>query len=183
MIQCYYSNAQKVGFGMENVTQRDREILREVATRKAELAHSKRNDEILAMWQKQAQGVRDTPTVRLLFSNFTNEVLDPRMRCEGKDARRLERHLLSYMVGRELFDDDTPVSDTNDVRMFASVSPFGTRPKKTRAKDSIGFHIEPLTDTACRVGIRPKDDPLAAEVAIECDVRNVDIHGELLSDA
>ena len=46
-----------------------------------------------------------------------------------------------------------------------------------------GGLLDPLTDTACRVGIRPKDDPLAAEVAIECDVRTVDIHGELLSDA
>lgn len=131
---------------MENVTLRDREILRETAMRKAQLAHDRRNDEILAMWHKQAMGVRDTPTVRLLFSNFTNEVLEPRMRCEGKDARRLERHLLSYMVGRELFDDDTPVSDTYDVRLFSKVSPFGARPKKTKAQGSIGFHIEPLTD-------------------------------------
>lgn len=131
---------------MENVTFQDREILRELATRKAQLSHSKRNDEILAMWQDQAKGVRGTPTVRLLFSNFTNEVLEPRMRCEGKDARRLERQLLASMVGRELFDDDTPISDTYDVRMFAKVSPFGTPPKKTVAKNSIGFHIEPLTD-------------------------------------
>ena len=88
---------------MENVTFQDREILRELATRKAQLSHSKRNDEILAMWQDQAKGVRGTPTVRLLFSNFTNEVLEPRMRCESKDARKLERQLLASMVGRELF--------------------------------------------------------------------------------
>jgi len=131
---------------MEKVTLRDREILRELAARKVMLSHCKRNDEILAMWQNQAKGVRDTPTVRLLFSNFPNEVLDPRMRCEGTDARRLERQLLSAMVGRELFDDDTPVSDTYDVQLFARVSPFGTQAKMTRAKDSIGFHIDPLTD-------------------------------------
>lgn len=131
---------------MENETLHDREILRELAERKLKLSHSKRNDEILDMWNKQAKGVRDTPTVRLLFSNFKDEVIESRLRCEGNDARKLERQLLSSMVGRELFNDDTPVSDTNDVNLFAGASPFGTRPRSVRAKNSIGFHIEPLTD-------------------------------------
>ena len=71
---------------MINISIKDRDILRELAARKAALANCSRNDEILAMWQKQAKGVRDTPTVRLLFSNFPGEVIDPRMRCEGKEA-------------------------------------------------------------------------------------------------
>ena len=128
------------------VSLKDREILRELATRKAALATSARNDEILKMWDNQANGVRDTPTVRLLFSNFPGEVIEPRMRCEGNMARNIEKKLLWSMVGRELFDDDTPVSSTFDVNMFAKVSPFGTPPNIIRAKDSIGYHIEPLTD-------------------------------------
>jgi len=131
---------------MINVSLKDREILRELAARKAALANCPRNDEILAMWDKQAKGLRDTPTVRLLFSNFTREVITPRMRCEGKEARKLEGQLLSSMVGRELFDDDTPVSDRFDVNVFVKGSPFGAQPVITKAKDSIGFHIEPLTD-------------------------------------
>ena len=131
---------------MINISLKDRDILRELAGRKAALANCSRNDEILAMWHKQAKGLRDTPTVRLLFSNFTAEVIDPRMRCEGKEARRLERQLLSSMVGRELFDDDTPVSDRFDVNVFLSGSPFGVSPNITRAKGSMGYHIEPVTD-------------------------------------
>ena len=131
---------------MINISSKDREILRELAGRKAALANSARNDEILAMWHKQAKGLRDTPTVRLLFSNFTAEVIDPRMRCEGKEARKLERQLLSSMVGRELFDDDTPVSDRFDVNVFLSGFPFGTSPNITKAKGSMGYHIEPVTD-------------------------------------
>ena len=131
---------------MINISLKDRDILRELAARKAALANSARNDEILAMWHKQAKGMRDTPTVRLLFSNFTAEVIDPRMRCEGKEARRLERQLLSSMVGRELFDDDTPVSDRFDVNVFLSGSPFGVNPNIIRAKGSMGYHIEPVTD-------------------------------------
>lgn len=131
---------------MINISSKDRDILRELAGRKAALASSSRNDEILAMWHKQAKGLRDTPTVRLLFSNFPGEVIDPRMRCEGKEARQLEGQLLSSMVGRELFDDDTPISDRFDVNVFLSGSPFGVRPNITRAKGSIGYHIEPVTD-------------------------------------
>ena len=131
---------------MEKISLKDREILRELAERKLKLAHCRRNDEILAMWDKQAKGVRDTPTVRLLFSNFTGEVVGDRLRCEGKDARKLEWQLLSSMVGRELFDDDTPISDRFEVAVFASVSPFGAKPNIIRSKDSIGYHIEPLTD-------------------------------------
>ncbi len=131
---------------METVSLKDREILRALARKKAEMARSARNEEILKMWDKQARGVRDTPTVRLLFSNFYDEVVTSRLQCEGKDARGIEKSLLASMVGRELFDDDTPVSDTYDVNFFARVAPFGTQPKMVRAQDSIGYHIEPLTD-------------------------------------
>ena len=131
---------------MEKIILKDRERLRELALQKAQLANSARNEEILKMWEKQAKGIKDTPTVRLLFSNFRHEVIEPRLCCEGGDARKLERGLLSSMVGRELFDDDTPVSNTFDVNLFASVRPFGTLPQLVSAKDSNGYHIEPITD-------------------------------------
>ena len=131
---------------MERVSYSDKEILRKIAAHKRELACSARNAEILEMWNKQARAVRDTPTVRLLFSNFKPEVIGARLRCEGEDARKLERRLLSSMVGRELFDDDTPVSNTFDVNMFTKVSPFGTPPNLIGAKGTMGYHIEPLTD-------------------------------------
>lgn len=131
---------------MTMISQKDREILRALAAHKVELSHCARNDEILAMWESQAEGKRDTPTVRLLFSNFTGEVIDTRMQCEGEDARKLERLLLAPMVGRDLFDDDTPVTDRFDVKPVVKGFPFGTRPKQTKAKGSIGYHIESLTD-------------------------------------
>ena len=131
---------------METVSLKDRNRLRGLAAKKAAMAHCARNDEILAMWHAQAKGVRDTPPVRLLFSNFPNEVVTNRLICEGKDARGLEKRLLTSMVGRELFDDDTPISDRLEIPLFTWVYPFGARPDLHHAKDSIGFHIEPLTD-------------------------------------
>lgn len=56
---------------------KDREILRALAQKQLEYAHSPKNDEILKKWKAQAEGRKESPTVRLLFSNFTHEVITP----------------------------------------------------------------------------------------------------------
>ncbi len=125
---------------------KDREILRRLAAKQLEYAASPRNGEILKQWEALAQGRREAPTVRLLFSNFINEVITPRMECEGEEAREIEYTLLSTLVGRELFDDDTPISPTFDLTWDSWASPFGIKNKVTHAKDSIGFHIDPVVE-------------------------------------
>ncbi len=125
---------------------KDREILRRLAAKQLEYATSPRNAEIMKQWEALAQGRREAPTVRLLFSNFINEVITPRMECEGEEAREIEYTLLSTLVGRELFDDDTPISPTFDLTWDSWASPFGIKNKVTHAKDSIGFHIDPVVE-------------------------------------
>lgn len=133
---------------MEHISVQDRQILRQLAQKQLAFANSPRNDEILKQWNALANGRRENPTVRLLFSNFPNEVVHPRMRCEGARARELEEMLLSTMVGRELFDDDTPISPTFDIRWKTWVHPFGTQPHITKAEGegAMGFHIDPIID-------------------------------------
>lgn len=127
---------------------KDREILRQVAGRQRELAESRKNDEILQMWEAQAAGRHEMPTVRLLFSNFTHEVIAPRLRCEGQEARDLEREILWTTTGRELFDDDTPISPTFDVQWDTMVSPFGTPPhiERPNIQNPQGYHIVPVIE-------------------------------------
>lgn len=133
---------------MEPISTRDREILRELAEKQLSYANSPENEIILKKWDALANGRRDTPTVRLLFSNFTHEVITPRMRCTGKAARSLEYDLLGMLTGRELFHDDTPISPTFDICWNTWVSPFGITPKTTRAKgeNAMGFHIDPVIE-------------------------------------
>lgn len=131
---------------METVTNKDRERLRFLARKKKELANSRQNEIILKKWNDLANGVKSSPTVRLLFSNFFQEVVGSRLVCEGESARELESRLLISMVGRELFDDDTPISPYLEVHLFARTSVFGAKPKLVRNGNSKGFHIEPLTD-------------------------------------
>ncbi len=131
---------------MENISQKDISVLRAIAKRQLEYANSPRNAEILKQWNHLAEGRRESPTVRLLFSNFTHEVITPRLQCEGEFARRIESGMLWTLAGRELFNDDTPISPTFDVSLFARVKPFGADHHITRpsGKNPMGFHIDPV---------------------------------------
>ena len=133
---------------MKMISTADRERLRDLAYRHLEYATCSQNDAILNKWQALAEGRREAPTVRLLFSNFPHEVIFPRLQCEGDDAREIETQLLSALVGRELFDDDTPLSPTFDIAWNTWVNPFGISPNLTRTENanSMGFHIEPVVE-------------------------------------
>lgn len=128
---------------MMNINEKDREILRNLARKQLEFANCEKNDKILKQWDALANGRKETPTVRLLFSNFPHEVIRPRMQCEGEAAREMEAQLLSTLVGRELFDDDTPIAPTFDIAWDTKVQPFGIDPTRTMVGgDSQGYHID-----------------------------------------
>ena len=130
----------------QTVSPRDLERLRGLAHLKAEFANSPENERILNQWEALAQGRRESPTVRLLFSNFMDEVVYSRLQCEGEEARKVEAKLLTSLVGRELFGDDTPLSPTYEITLDASAYPFGIRPKLKRSPTGKGFHIEPVIE-------------------------------------
>ena len=131
---------------METISARDRKILRQQAELQREYAEAPINEAILKKWHAQAEGRHESPPIRLLFSNFTHEVITPRLQCEGEAARQIERILLSTLVGRELFDDDTPIPPTFNMCWDTSVQPFGTSHEITRAEgpNPQGFHIDPV---------------------------------------
>jgi len=136
------------------ISAHDREILRLRAQIQLAYANSPQNDIILKKWRAQAEGRREAPTVRLLFSNFSHEVITPRLKCVDEQARQIEADLLGKLVGRELFDDDTPVASTFDMTWHTHVRPFGIKAAITRAAGSNaqGFHIEPvISDLAAQV--------------------------------
>ncbi len=140
---------------MKIISPRDREILRKRAQLQREYANAPENDIILKKWRAQAEGRRESPPVRLLFSNFWHEVVAPRLQCEEEQARWIEAGLLGTLVGRELFEDDTPLSPTFDMGWHTYVRPFGLASVITRAKgaNAQGFHIDPvITDLASEIG-------------------------------
>ena len=130
----------------QTIPDKDRQRLRALAGKQLEYAADAKNADILKKWQALAEGRRETPTVRLLFSNFRDEVIYSRLECESEPARAIETKLLDTMVGRELFDDDTPISPTYDLSRTVRFRLFGVQPKLTRSATGKGFHIEPVID-------------------------------------
>lgn len=165
---------------MESIHEKDRQRLRELANRQLEYANSPENEVILKKWDALAHGRRETPTVRLLFSNFPDEVITPRLQCENEATRKLEASLLSTLVGRELFGDDTPISPTYDIARSAWVNPFGAEPKRTRAQSGDGYHIEPIIED-----LEEDLDKLRGgsfRVDLEDTQRRVDFVSEIIGD-
>lgn len=78
---------------------KDKERLRALAAKRMEYASNAENDRILKMWRALSEGKREAPTVRLLFSNFMDEVVDNRLVCEDRQARSVERQLVAALSG------------------------------------------------------------------------------------
>lgn len=131
---------------MNTISKRDNEILRDIAKHQLELANSKENETILKKWKMMEDGKVGEPTVRFLVSNFTNETITPRLRCEGEQARRVEFNLLATTAGRDLFGDDTPITGEFLVYPSTYASPFGLSSKAVHADgvNAKGYHIEPV---------------------------------------
>ena len=73
---------------MEQISAKDRAILREIAARHEDYAHDAKNEAILKKWHAQEMGIREMPTVRLLFSNFRHGL--------GKNIHaRTRRHVVT----------------------------------------------------------------------------------------
>jgi len=127
---------------------KDKERLRALAAKRMEYASNAENDRILKMWRALSEGKREAPTVRLLFSNFMDEVVDNRLVCEDRQARCVERQLVAGLVGRELFMDDTPIAPNFPVSWSTRFTLFGVQPIKKRSVDpkAKGFHIEPVIE-------------------------------------
>ena len=149
-----------------------------------EYANSQRNEEILGMWEAQARGERESPTVRLLFSNFPDEVVFSRLECEHEGARRIEAKLLATLVGRELFDDDTPISPTFDLSWRTHVHPFGlarqiTRPDVAHPK---GYHIDPVIADLPSELHKLRDGSFGVDRDATCSERQMveDVLGDIL---
>ncbi len=125
------------------ISQQDRERLRALAARQAELAHSPAMEKLRGEWERHGRfekGAR--PMIRIELWTFEQDVLPPLMRCQGEDARKIERTLLANMVNYELFDDDTLVPAYYTVARRQRFTPFGLAVRRQETS-GVGHHFIP----------------------------------------
>ncbi|MGN0802370.1 MAG: hypothetical protein ACI4MF_07245 [Candidatus Faecivicinus sp.] len=125
------------------ISSKDRETLRELAKRQAELAASPRNQQLMREWI--AFGSNDAPKrpmIRIEIDTFQHEILPALMRCEGAQARKIEARMLKPIANFTLFEDDTLVPAYYAVGDRLRFVPFGL-PAKREETGGLGHHFIP----------------------------------------
>lgn len=127
-----------------SISPSDRNILRDLAKQQLELAKSPKNESLIQAWKEHGAFKKGSrPMIMIELGTFAPEILPPLQKCEGDEARKLEWMLLSNIVNRTLFDDDTIVNDYLPVSMRSYFVPFGLEVKVEHAGDSLGHHFIP----------------------------------------
>ena len=129
---------------MEEISGKDRHILRELAKCQLELAHTPQMTQLRKDWTLHGEfSGSSRPMILIETSSFEEDILPPLMRCEGETARKLERDLLLGTVNHTLFGDDTVVKDYIPVTPHRYFVPFGIEVKQEHAGTSLGHHFIP----------------------------------------
>jgi len=126
-----------------NISSKDRQILRDLAKRQMELAHSPRNQQLYQDWMAYGKSQTATrPLIRIEINTFEHQLLPAMQRCEGEEARAIERLMLRPIVNFTQFEDDTLVPEYHAVKLHTRFVPFGL-PVKRQESGSLGHHFIP----------------------------------------
>ena len=118
------------GFTPEHiaVSKKDGEVLKGLAARVAEIASSKRMDEIRREWMRHNKLEPGRPMVFCDPENGWNEIItEKQMQCEGTLARRWEMDLRKEIFWGEEMGDDKPVEPFFNVPYTVSADDWGVR--------------------------------------------------------
>ncbi|MEG1515460.1 MAG: hypothetical protein RSD95_11285 [Clostridia bacterium] len=113
-------------------------VLRSLASRQLEIAHSKKNRALLDLWKRHGAFSGERPVIHVEVDTFEQEVITPLLVCEHSLARQLEHDLYHNMVCQTLFDDDTPVPDYFLSRTESYFHLFGYEIGRTQAQSADG---------------------------------------------
>ena len=127
-----------------SISQKDREILRDLARYQLELANSPRNKKLYADWL--ANGASKTqvtrPLIRIEINTFEHQIMPQMMKCEGEEARRIEQQMLRPIINFTQFEDDTLVPDYYGIEDAYQFTPFNL-PVKVERTGGLGHHFVP----------------------------------------
>jgi hypothetical protein len=123
----------------QNISPKDRTILRDVAKQIAEIADTPEMDEKREMWKKHNALERVRPMI-LVFPEGSWREIAPTIecQCEGDGARKTERWLRSRLYEYEQHHDDKPVDKTWIISKAIHSTGWGLEPKWKPSDDPTG---------------------------------------------
>ncbi len=127
-----------------SISRKDHEILRDLARYQLELANSPRNRKTYADWEANGASRNQVtrPLIRIELSSFEHQIMPAFQRCEGEEARWIERQMLRPIINFTQFEDDTLVPDYYEVADHYQFTPFNL-PVKTEHTGGLGHHFIP----------------------------------------
>lgn len=132
------------------MTLKDRERLRYLAAKQAEIASSDKNIERVELWKRHNMCKGERPVIHIEVDTFAHEAIKPFLECEDKMARDIEYKLLHNMVNLDVFDDDMVVPPYFMVKYNTWFNLFGHKIKRSVMKKAdgteMGHHFEHIID-------------------------------------
>ena len=130
-----------------NISTQERMYLREIAKKQLEYAKLPVMAERERLWRLHNALQGERPMIVMEEATFLGDIMPP-LQCENSAAQAIERQLLHNITVHEMIDDDKVVPDFFDVPLKINVKWFGHDPQRTSADQSIGFHIDPVIESA-----------------------------------
>ena len=131
---------------------REREYLRELARRQAEIAALPIMEKRRQMWYTLNDEGNGTPPVVVETWTFDRDFMPESVyRCETTQGRRIESQMLANIRNHELIDDDKVIPDTYDISWFVDIDRMGVKIETESVKDgqgvATGYHFKhPIKD-------------------------------------
>ena len=127
------------------LTQKDRDIIRNLAKQQVEAAHTPHMDFLRKLWYENndCTGKAQRPLVTLEMWTFGKELLgEINLECETEEGRRIEHSFKTNQIYKKYIDDDNVIPDKYYVGPHSWFTPFNTDVKVHYLKGSIAYEFE-----------------------------------------
>jgi len=125
------------------LSEKDREILRALASKQMELHKSPENLSLIKEWYRHNSCIKGRPIIHMDITHMSNDVIIPLLKCCSPDARKIEFDLYKCCLNFELFGDDWPVPGYFPVLYGSWINFFGFDTTGEKYGDSIAM-IHPV---------------------------------------
>jgi len=126
---------------MGTVSQNDRRILRTLAQRQAEIAHSPDMELLTKEWYRHNALQGGRPLFTIESWTFQQDIPLEAQQCESEFAQELERTLLTTLANHAFIPDDTVVAPVFKMGVPAWFKPFGLDVKRQELQNSVGHQF------------------------------------------
>jgi len=129
-----------------SISQKEREILRDLAKQQLELSKSEKNKELQRLWYLHNDLKGERPMATFEIWTCMQEFMPPLL-CESEEARGMEYALRNAMLNAVEVQDDTVVRDHYTVGWDIQWKLFDLDVKRDTAAEGLGYHFQsPVTD-------------------------------------